>query len=177
MRKNASKYACKVTLSVNKDGSRRFCGDYCPLNAQSITFLGHVVSVEGSHLDPKKFATMENFPIPKLVTNVRAFLGPIGYYGIFILGYAKIAKPFFGLTKKDSKFMWRPSCQGAFETLKKWLVVSLILTRLDFSKPLILDVDRPPIRGVGTILSKKIERQEQVIAYASKGLSPVQKRF
>jgi hypothetical protein len=34
MCKNASKYACKVTLSVNMDGSRRFCGDYYPLNAQ-----------------------------------------------------------------------------------------------------------------------------------------------
>jgi hypothetical protein len=41
---------------------------------QSITFLGHVVNAEGSHFDPKKIAAMENFPIRKLVTNVRAFL-------------------------------------------------------------------------------------------------------
>jgi hypothetical protein len=31
MHKSASKYACRVTLPVKKDGSRRFCGDYCPL--------------------------------------------------------------------------------------------------------------------------------------------------
>jgi len=35
MRPNNSKYACRVTLLVKKDGSRRFCGDYRPLNAQT----------------------------------------------------------------------------------------------------------------------------------------------
>ncbi len=35
MRPNSSEYACRVTLLVKKDGSRCFCGDYRPLNAQT----------------------------------------------------------------------------------------------------------------------------------------------
>jgi hypothetical protein len=35
MKPSNSEYACRVTLLVKKDGSRCFCGDYRPLNAQT----------------------------------------------------------------------------------------------------------------------------------------------
>jgi len=35
MKPSDSEYACRVTLPVKKDGSRRFCGDYQPLNLQT----------------------------------------------------------------------------------------------------------------------------------------------
>jgi hypothetical protein len=80
-----------IKLNLNK----------CYFGVHNIMFLGHVVNVEGSYPNPKKIATMENFPIPKTITNVRAFWGLIGYYYKFIFGYAKIIEPLFGLTKKE----------------------------------------------------------------------------
>jgi putative transposase len=35
MKPSSFEYACWVTLLVKKDGSKRFCGDYRPLNAQT----------------------------------------------------------------------------------------------------------------------------------------------
>jgi hypothetical protein len=81
--------------------------------------MGHVVNVERSHPNPKKIDAIENFLIPKFVTNVKAFLELTDYYKKFIPGYAKIIKPLFGFTKKDNKFLWTLICQGKFVTLKK----------------------------------------------------------
>jgi len=148
----------------------------CCFGVQNSTFLGHVVSVEGSYPDPKKIVNVQNFPIPKTITNVRAFLGLIGYYCKFISKYAKIAGPLFGLTKKVCKFVWTPIYQGAFVTLKRCMVISQVLTRSNFSQSFVLDMDWS-IRAVGTILSQKFEKHEQFIAYASKGLSPIQKHL
>ncbi len=52
--------------------------------------------------------------------------------------------------------------------LKKRLMEFHVWNRLDFSQPFILDVDWS-IKGVGAIPSQKLEKQEQVIAYANKG--------
>jgi hypothetical protein len=56
------------------------------------------------------------------------------------------------------------------------LVEAPILIRPIFNKPFILDVNWS-IQGVGTILSQKIGRHEYIIAYANKGLSPIQCRY
>jgi hypothetical protein len=69
-----------------------------------------------------------------------------------------------------------PICQITFVALKRKLLEAPILIRLDFNKSFILDVDWS-IKGVGAILSQKFGKQEQVIAYSSKGLSLVQRCF
>jgi hypothetical protein len=84
--------------------------------------------------------------------------------------------PLFELTKRDVAFVWDLGCQEAFETLKGALVAAPILTRPDFNKPFCLDVNWSP-KGVGAILSQKEGRMERVIAYASKGLTSVQRKF
>jgi hypothetical protein len=110
-----------------------------------------------SQPNPKKITVVQNFPTPNTTTNVRAFLGLTRYYRRIIIGYAKIAKPLFALTKKECKFLWRPICHSIFIALKRRLVEAPILVRPDFNKPFILDVDWS-IKGVGSILSQKSGR-------------------
>jgi len=77
----------------------------CCFAAGSIVFLGHVVSKEGTRLDPGKIDAVWRFPVPTIVTNVRSFLGLTGYYRKYIKGYSKVAGPLFELTRKDVVFV------------------------------------------------------------------------
>jgi len=148
----------------------------CCFAAGSIVFLGHVVSKEGTRLDPGKIDAVWRFPVPTIVTNVRSFLGLTGYYRKYIKGYSKVAGPLFELTKKDVVFVWNPECQKAFDDLKKALVQASVLVRPNFQEPFCLDVDWST-KGVGAILSQKEGRFERVIAYASKALTDAQRKF
>jgi len=55
-------------------------------------------------------------------------------------------------------------------------VQALVLVRPNFREPFCLDVDWST-RGVGAILSQKEGKFEKVIAYASKALTEVQRKF
>jgi hypothetical protein len=148
---------------------------YC-FATKSIVFLGHVVSKEGTKPDPGKIIAVLRFPEPNTVTNIRSFLGLTGYYRKYIREYSRLASPLFELTKKDVPFVWNQDCQRAFDALKKALVEAPILVRPDFKKPFCLDVDWST-KGVGAILSQREGRFEKVVAYASKGLTEVQRKF
>ncbi len=146
----------------------------CCFAARSVTFLGHVVSEEGTN--PNKVDAVVHFLVPKTVTNIRSFLGLTGYYRNYVRGYSRLAAPLFELTKKDVAFVWNSDCHQAFEALKGALVAAPVLVRPDFRKTFCLDVDRSP-KGVGAILFQKEGRLEQVVTYASKGLTSSQRKF
>jgi hypothetical protein len=119
----------------------------CSFAVKTITFLGHVVSKEGTRPDPGKIEAVMHFPQPKTVTNVKSFLGLTGYYRKYILGYSRLAGPLFELTRKDVAFVWDMGCEQAYQALKTSLVDAHVLTRPDFMRTFWLDVDWSP-KGV-----------------------------
>jgi hypothetical protein len=66
----------------------------CQFGCRTIKFLGHVISAEGISTDPDKVTVIKNLPYPKnFVSEVRSFLGMVGYYRRFIPHYADITEP------------------------------------------------------------------------------------
>jgi len=58
---------------------------------KEVTFLGHVISVEGIFVDPRKVEAMLKSKRPTNVTEIRSFLGLASYYRRFIEGFSTIA--------------------------------------------------------------------------------------
>jgi hypothetical protein len=67
----------------------------CSFGAQQIVFLRHVVTRQGSYLYPKKVQVVKDFPVPRTITNVRAFLGLTRYYKNFLWDMLKLLCHFF----------------------------------------------------------------------------------
>ena len=101
----------------------------CDFWLKEVSFLGHIVSAEGIRVDPAKIEAVVNWKPPRSVTEVRCFLGLVGYYRIFVKGFSVIASSLTKLLKKGVKFEWTNKCQDNFEQLKEILVEALVLTQ------------------------------------------------
>ena len=94
----------------------------------SVTFLGHVVSKDGIQVDPSKIETVQKWPKPTSVIEIRSFLGLAGYYRRFVKDFSKIVTPLTRLTRKNVKYEWSDSCEESFQKLKACLTSAPILT-------------------------------------------------
>ena len=74
----------------------------CEFFKARLKYLGHIDSLEGIATNPAKIETIQKWPVPKTVTDVRSFTGFTNYYCKFIKGYAKIARPLHELTSGEN---------------------------------------------------------------------------
>jgi hypothetical protein len=101
---------------------------------QEVSFLGHILTVDGVAMDPKKMTAVANWKRPTAFTEIRSFLGLAGYYRRFTEGFSMIARPMTKLLQKDQKFDWTNAYERSFNELKKSLTTALVLTLLDTRK-------------------------------------------
>ena len=106
----------------------------CDFLLKEVSFLGHIVSVEGIRVDPTKIEAVVNWKPPRNVTEVRSFLGLAGYYRRFVRGFSVIASPLTKLLRKGIKFEWTDNCQNSFEKLKEMLVEAPVLMQPTLGK-------------------------------------------
>ena len=86
-----------------------------------------MVSKEGISTDPGKTKVINDWPIPSNISDLRSFLGCVGYYRQFIRHFAKIAEPLYKLERKGTAFRWSKESNEAFQRLKRALISAPIL--------------------------------------------------
>ena len=92
-------------------------------------FLSFIVGKNGVCMDPKKVDSITSWPVPKLVHDVRMFLGLANFYRRFIKGFIKITAPITKLLKKENmqNFQWNSKTQEAFDHLRMAFTMAPIL--------------------------------------------------
>ena len=148
----------------------------CSLLQKEVKYLGHVVSQYGVATDPDKTAAIREWKVPKCQTELRTFLGFVGYYRRFCPEFATIAKPLHRLTAKGATFTWGREEQTAYDKLRQSMLTAPVLAYPQPGQEFILDTDAS-LHGVGAVLSQVQDGQEKVISYFSKTLSPAEQNY
>ena len=98
------------------------------------------------------------------------------YYRKFVKNFAIIAAPLHELTHKNVRFKWDDQCQEAFVALKMALITAPIFALPTDEGSYVIDTDASGL-SIGAVLSQEQDEQENVIAYASKLLSPAERSY
>ncbi|XP_075478853.1 uncharacterized protein LOC142519709 [Primulina tabacum] len=131
-----------------------------------------VLFVRKKDVDPSKVEAMINWSRPTNVPEIRSFMGLAGYYGRFIEGFSKIAKPITCLTQKNVKFIWSDECESSFLELKKRLTTAPVLTLPSGLGGFTVCTDAS-VKGLGCVLMQ----HAKVIAYVSRQLKPHESKY
>ena len=102
------------------------------IHVREIEFLGYHISPEGISMSTAKVESVRNWPVPRNVKDMQAFLGFANFYRRFIEGFSKICKPLTDHTQKDKMFEWTSQCEDAFWRLKSMFTEGPILAHFDF---------------------------------------------
>ncbi len=155
-------------LYVKKSKSR--------FKTKEIKFLDYVIQSEQIEKNSKKTNAVRNWPSPKQVKEVQAFLRLMNYYWKFVPNYAKIAEPLTQLTHKNKKWHWDKKQKNAFHTLKKSLSGTAHLRILNSTCKKVLETNASNF-AVGACLYQIKNEQQRPIAYWSRKLSRLKKRY
>ena len=148
----------------------------CLFGVNKLTFFGHEVSASGISPGTKKVEAIRDAPVPRNAAEVRSFLGLATYCSRFISDFATVTEPLRLLTRKGTPWRWNSVHQKAFYTLKNLLTDSQVMAHYDPSAPTQLRVDASPV-WLGAVLTQTQDEVTRPMAYASRTLSNVERRY
>ncbi|GBG91067.1 hypothetical protein CBR_g51801 [Chara braunii] len=147
------------------------------------TILGFRCGAYGRKPDPAKTDKIFRWSTPlRTTTEVRAFLGVVGFWKIFIKGFAKIVEPIRAMIRKGDTLEWTEDTGVAAQTLKDILSYDQVILAApgfndEVGRPFILATDGGPLAVGGVLIQKSEEGKERPIRFESRTLNSAERRY
>lgn len=148
----------------------------CELFKSELVFDGHKLSDKGVNPTRVKVEAVAEAREPENVSELRSFLGLVNYSARYIPNFATTAEPLRRLTRKDEPFVFGEEQRQSFQALKAHLSSAETLGYFDVRAKTKVVADASPY-GLGAVLVQIQEGEPKVIAYASRSLSAVERRY
>ena len=165
-----------VVLNRLREVGLTLNGDKCEFRLRRLTFFGHQVTQNGLEPSEEKVAAIRNADPPQNASKARSFLGLAQFVSKFIPDLSTVAEPIQRLTHKNVEFKWQSEQQAAFDKLKELITSTTALAYFDVNSKTRTVADASPV-GLGAVLIQLQGVEWRVIAYASRGLTDVERRY
>ena len=161
----------KKVFKALQEADIRLRPDKCKFHVKRVKFLGSIITTNGIQMDNEKVKAIREWPEPRNLKEVQAFLGFANFYLRFIQGYSQICTPLTKMTKKEQPFHWECEQREAFEKLKKKFILAPILASFDPKRKIILETNASN-QALGSCLSQPdAEGRLHPVAYRSRKFS------
>jgi hypothetical protein len=124
----------------------------CSLFAESIQYLGHVVSCEGIRPIPVKLDQISRWPRPETGVGLASFLGLCNYYRDLVPSFAHASDALYKASKQKV-IAWTSELENNFENLKKRILSAPVIRLPNVENDFILETDASQI-AVGAVLKQ-----------------------
>ncbi len=156
-----------------------FSGKKCGFGLREVLIVGYICSELRKKPDPKKVSALTRMLACENASQVRRFLGGVGFFRMFIPGYAAVAEPLYALLRKENPWYWDESCDKAMAKLKLLLLEAPILRPIRYSAnggQVYLTVDASPT-AVAWVLSQSCDGERKPAKFGAKTLRGAQRNY
>ncbi|KAJ8018643.1 hypothetical protein HOLleu_43268 [Holothuria leucospilota] len=148
----------------------------CEFNMSELVFMGHKLSGNGICPSDEKVEAIRDARQPTTASEIRSFLGLVQFCSRFIPDLATKSEPLRRLTKKGEDFNWGVEQEQSFQSLKDALMNADTLAYFDKNTKTQVISDASPV-GLGAILVQEQKGELRIIAYASRSLTDIERRY
>ncbi|XP_037503417.1 uncharacterized protein K02A2.6-like [Rhipicephalus sanguineus] len=142
----------------------------CKFRQAEVTFLGHRIDAKGLRPKDESIKAVREAPRAHLVSELKAFLGLVNYYGKFLPSLATVLAPLYALLAKGAKWQCEKEHKESFRKVKEAMEDSQFLAHFDPEMPLRLECDASPV-GIGAVLSHRVNGVAYPIGVRSRKLT------
>jgi len=144
----------------------------CSFAQSSIAFLGHVFEGGRIFVDPAKTQSVQDWPVPRSVSEVRQFVGLANFFRRFVPKFASMVAALNDVLKAKRPLVWGAAQQRSFSLTKAALLSPPALRLPIWSRPFTVTSDASDV-GLSAVLSQ----DGQPVAYWSAKCTPAEQRY
>ena len=138
--------------------------------------MGVLLSKHGVGPTEEKVRAVAEASQPQTPSEVRSFLGLMGFSARFIPDFVTTADPLRRLARKGEPFIWGEEREKSFQKLEGQVASAPVLASFDKDAHTCVIADASPVR-LGAVLVQEKNGESRAVCYVSRSLSQVERRY